>query len=223
MPNKKILFILIICLAIVSSVFIFEKAKKDKTSNELANVEVVSPNMTDSELDLKLWQETLAQINSSTTEMATKGGEVSEDKTLTGQIAKDFLAQYLILKQNNNSVSSEELKQITTNTLSVSNLDTNSVIYTEKDLIISGLSDKKTAQTYFDNIKTISKKWPVKTDVSDIVLLSDMVSTNDMSKLKEIENSVKTYRGALVGLLKTTVPTDAVQAHLHLVLSLIHI
>jgi len=47
--------------------------------------------------------------------------------------------------------------------------------------------------------------------------LSDMVSTNDMSKLKEIENSVKTYRGALVGLLKTTVPTDAVQAHLHLV------
>lgn len=220
MPNKNIIVVLIICLAIIVSVWIFQKSfKSPSVSNNQNTLSVDSvENITPEDAVKESWQNILSNVSTTTTEVLAQNNspEPEEITTLTDQVAKDILSQYLVLKQNNGAVTSDEASQIAMNALNYQGTQLIGIQYTIKDILISNLYDIKTSQTYSDSLQKITIKWPIKNDGSDLAILKKAVEAGDQNILLGLDKNISMYRGTIVDLLKTTVPADAVQIHLEL-------
>ncbi len=258
MPSRKIIAIGILCLASITSVWIFTRYTTHADTVDTKNptsVSVIARENTD-ELDsdgdgLKDWQETLigtnpqkkdsdgdgtndgdeinagrdprikgpndANANISTIAGANGGSSTYtlKEGTLTDQMAKDFFAQYLLLKKGGKDITSEEALQIAEKTLaSPEYTKTTGVVYTVKDIRVSQSSDTKTSQAYSDALLQSVKNNSPKNSENELVILERAVKLGKPSELEKIDPIITAYKGIIADLLNMTVPKDAVANHL---------
>lgn len=262
MPSKKIVSILIICVAIILSVWVFKfVSEKEKKTTELVKntlettvtdtIQIRGTKNIDSDSDgLKDWQETLIGTdimkNDSDGDGTLDGAEVSqgrdprkkgpndkdpnigtiavdistivpEDSSVTSQMAKDFMAQYLLLKKGNGQVTAEEASKIAQNTLtSPEYTKATGVLYSEKDIRTS----KTTAEsvgTYNSSLNQIFRKHSLSTKTqNELAILGVAVEKENPKELEKLDPIINGYKGIVTDLVNMTVPQDAVSTHLAL-------
>ena len=219
MPSRNILGVLIICLGIIASVIIFSRATPTdlKKSNISAILNANNNHIAD-------WQNILGNSTSSEKTIILVSDETAtttDDGTLTGQLAKDFMAQYLIIKNQKGTVTEDDIAQITQNTLSATNYtDATGVQYTEKDLIISQKSDVQTVETYKIALMQIMQKRSTEKygDVQTIVEKASQTGLeSDLAKLDPIITNLSSM---ITDMKRVSIPNDAVDLHLALINSL---
>lgn len=220
MPSKKILVTLIICLAIVASISIWQWGiGADLPNPDKNKISIENPaEKAGDNSNLQNWQDILSTINGTTTSVVPNtGAGATEPTTLTDQIAKDFMGQYLILKQSNGSVTPAEATAIAQNALSSADYTKAvGVQYTAKDLNINSQTSKETAQKYMnDGVQMLTKYSSVKS-ADPLAILNTATKSGKDSDLAKLDPIIAGYDGIILNSLKMTVPSDAVTFHLAL-------
>lgn len=259
MPNRKIISLLIVCIAIIISVWVINHYSFKKNAQKLTatnnsgvvadSVEIRDGEDVDSDNDgLNDWQEVLLGTNPTKADTdgdgTADGKEVESgrdplkagpndkstltsslttdtstvfpgDTTITNRVSKDFMAQYLILKQHNDTVAPEQVTQIAQNTLSTQEYTkATGVVYTKNDLHVSKTTSKEEVGTYGIKVSSILKTRNPKGAGDELTILDAYVKSNDKRILEKLDPIIQADRGVLTDLLAMTIPSDAVAVHL---------
>ncbi len=217
--TRKIFVVLIICLAIVASVAIWQWRANSATSETPANTaDVVSDNSNTDNANsaAQNWQGILSNIKSDTTSVLANNDTTNPtDGTLTAQMAQDFFSQYLALKQNNGTVTADEANQIAQSTLTgAAYTNATGVQYTAKDLHINAQTSREIVQKYHDVINTSLKNRALKNKVDPLAILNSAVKNGSTADLAELNPLIVNFKGVVSDLASMSVPADATQVHL---------
>lgn len=221
MPNKKTLMVLIICLGIVTSVYLFARNSNNiplLTGNNVA----VSTNPYIN-LDGKTnndWQKILTNVdpNQNTTTVLTTNGDPNtfDETSLTAQMSRDMFAQYLLVANKPGGVTSDDATQIANAVLSTPEYTkTTSIIYTDTNLRIVN-TNKDTVKKYIGEMNQIIINYSSQVKVNPLNILLVASENEDEKELAKLDPIILVAKSFINGLIKIDVPRDAVQAHLDL-------
>ena len=158
MPSKKTISVSIVCLGIIVSVWLFAKqpteqglvAKSENKGEVVPAIQIKEKTNDD-------WKKILTSIDQKNQKILdlTSKNKVNpqDDTTLTDQMSRDFLSQYLIAVKNGVDVTPEVAGQIAQKTLSLPEYKQSSVVYIIQNLKIVKKSDPVTVGKYKDKIK----------------------------------------------------------------------
>ena len=218
MPSKNIIAVIIICSSIVFSTWFLSRNMTKIVPVETNSAISISDNTPKPE-GWDDWKNILVGVNQETTTILTSQNTAtvySGEGTITDQMAKDFFAQYLILKQGGNEVTAEQTSKIVENTLSSPEYTkTTGVQYTANNIHIIQQTDKQTAQNYLGDINQSLKTNSPKNTESELVILDKAVKSGKESDLAKLDPIIAGYRGIIVDLISINVPSDAVNLHLN--------
>ncbi|HEY0220915.1 MAG TPA: hypothetical protein VGC58_01700 [Candidatus Paceibacterota bacterium] len=226
MPTKKVLSILIICVAGVASAWFIsstpslrEVAEKNKLDNSVS-VESYQKVNIESNDD---WKKILTIIDKDGQKVTnlTKNDSASEntfdETTLTAQVSKEFLSQYLIAKQGGKELTEEDIMAIAE---SVSSNPTYSKsqgpIYVYSNIKVTTKNDLASIKKYKENIDFIltSRSKQIKDSPTGVIYFG--VVNSDENTLKRLDPIIEVGKLTLKDLLNTEVPSEAVSYHLGL-------
>jgi hypothetical protein len=221
MPNRKTLFILIICFGIVTSVYLFAR-----NSNNLpllaGNDTAISAN---SYINIGKntnndWQKILTNVdpNQNTTTVLTTGGDpnVFDETSLTAQMSRDMFAQYLLVANKPGGVTSDDATQIASAVLSNPEYTkTASIVYTDINLHVVNTS-KDSVKKYTEEMNQIIINYSSQVKVNPLNILLVASESEDEKELAKLDPIILVAKSFISGLIKIDVPRDAVQAHLDL-------
>ncbi len=220
MPSRKIVSVLIICVALVFSTWLFAKKSENSKNTLLGKKSSVS-----AEPAIKIegernddWKKILTSIDSKDknfVDLTKKTANVDEDTTLTDQMSKDFLAQYLLSVKKGQDITPELAQTIAKNTLSLPDYKKHYVIYLRSNLRITSKTDKNTVTAYKNAVNTALKNvyfYSIKDD--PMVVMINAISTENEAELKKIDPLVALNKTFIKNMLAIEVPESAVEAHL---------
>jgi hypothetical protein len=218
MPSKKIISVGIICVGAIISVVVFTKKPFISLATNTSPIETTGNAII---YDTNDWQRILDKRDTGTTTDITRSASAKtyeNEGTQTDQIAKDFLSQYLALKQNNREVTAEEATIIAQNTLnSAEYTDTGAVQYTAKNIVISDDTSKESAQKYMNAGIAMLNTYSNAKYKNELTILDQATKSGKESDLKQLDPIIKNYKGMIAESLSMPVPKDAVTAHLEMV------
>ncbi len=218
MPSKKIFVVLILCIGVIISVWIFQGDgtvglfQKNNLVSIESSPENTLPNTSTGNQD---WLSS-PSIASTT---VTKTTPYPDEGTVTDQVSKDFFAQYLdLIKQNNGQITDAEASQIAKNALSSPDyLKTNGATYTAKNLHVSKTATKDEVQRYSDAIKQSFKNRAPKNKDTEMQILERAMQSGKESDLALLDTIIVADKGVISDFVNMTIPSDAVQVHLDFV------
>ena len=219
MPTRKVISVLIVCLAIVASLGIWQynsaRAQASLASQNnpgLVPVNEARPLITTS----TDWQSVLQNTwGTGTTTIITP--TASGEGTLTDQMAKDFFGQYLQASQGGQTVTDDQATQIAENTLAdTAPSQSTAATYTVANLHISENSNNDTVLNYFSALTQTEQKYSSGLQGDELNILNEAIQSNNPSELDRITPIVASYQGVIKDLLTMTVPADAINLHLAL-------
>jgi hypothetical protein len=232
MPSRKILVILIVCLGAVGAVWILERPGADVAgalNAPIADVAVESGTSSEASIN---WQNILGNVQSTTT-MASGLSNVgtdssSGDTTLTSQLAKDFMARYLLAQgqqtqsgvDTSNGLDSNTTDQIAGDVLSSGSYTANqAVIYTAKNLNIQSNSNETTFMNYVDILDQNSNQMAGSENKNgnEVDIMNSAILNQDQKEIAKLDPIIQSYQTLLTNMLKVPVPGDATSLHLELV------
>ncbi len=224
MPSKKTFTIIILCFAIVVSVWILFRTPVKKTA-------ITRNNNTSLESLIKLpedtsdnWKKILTQIdskNEKVVDLTKNNEEVFEETTLTAQMARDFMSQYLLLKGSNESLSGVEVDNIALSVLSTKEyLQTGGAVYILSNLNMADNSNLSVLNNYKNSMTVIIRNLLGKIKVEPHLIVAKAVSENNEVILTALDPMIKAARVAIEELLIVQVPIKGSKTHLELVNSL---
>jgi hypothetical protein len=214
MPSTKIFAVLIVCLAIVASVWIFEQQTgKSDTAQKAAVAATVEQSPIDRASFPSDWL-SVDQVNGTTTAVVT--APYSGEGTVTDQVSKDFFSQYLmVLKENNGDVTPDQADAIAQKTLSSPEyLKATGVQYTAKDLHVSAQTSKEMVKAYGLMLSDTIKRNTPKKNVDELDVTSKAVQSGKEASLAVLDPTIAADQAIITSLLSMTIPSDAVQVHL---------
>lgn len=216
MPSRKIISILIVCLSIVLSIWFLSKNENGVISAIKTNSVVgVSDELRSYSKDD--WKKILISMEQGTTTILT-GQETSvypDEGTQTDLLSRDFMAQYLLLKQGGAEITAEQAIQIAKNTLSSEEYtQTTGVKYKDSDLNINPKTSKEIVQIYMNSINLSLINRSPKNLENELVILDKAVKSNKETDLAKLDPIIIGYRGLISDFLQISVPSDAVKIHL---------
>lgn len=218
MPSKKIISILIICIAIISSVWIISKRYPGAVSATTTNIGVTTYNYRSDVGSGDNWKNLLANINSNPvtyTDIVDKG-DTFDETTVTGQIAMDFMSKYILLKQDG-EVTKEEMSQIIASTLaSDAYTEGKKVQYVEGNLNIIKKDDRATLQAYMNEVNTSIKTGLQQIKVDPQVVLFTAMRDENEEELAKLDPMIRANREIIAKFLEMQVPYKATSLHLAL-------
>lgn len=215
-PTKKIVPVLIVCIGVVVSVFLFSKTGNLQTSINTGSATSTSVNIPKL-YDSGDWQKILSSVDTGTTTILTnqKTNTYEGEGTETDQMAKDFLAQYLSLKQGGATITDDQINAIVENILSSPEYTkATGVEYTANDLHITSQTDKETVRKYMSDGSNILTKNSNKGYGDVLAILEEAINSNDESVLAKLDPIITNYKNIISGSLNLSVPKDAVSVHL---------
>lgn len=230
MPTKKVVALLIVCVAIIASLGIFEHNRAQARSiaalqtKNTVSVDTTPRPVINSDAD---WQTLLknsslsGNLGAITFQSKNLQSPVpSGEGTLTDQMSKDFFGQFLQLSQGGQTVTADQANQIAINTLSSSQYSHVSAIqYKKSDLhYISQDTSKDAGNIYYISIQQILIKnfASIKSSQDVITLVNTAVSTNKESVLNALDPVIRAEKKVIVDFLNISVPVDAINVHLQL-------
>lgn len=221
MPSHKIISVSIICIGIITSVWLF--SKKSNVSTETAGLRNTESVSVDSIIKIggegnDDWKKMLTAVDQKSQKLVdlTKNISEEDDTTLTDQMARDFLSQYLLTVKSGVPVTSETASLIAQNTLSLPEYSRSGVTYIKSNLKTTLKKDVETIQKYKLNINNALK--PVYYDVNTdtVSLIMDALQSENENELKKLDPIIAINRKVVKDLLAMEVPENAVKTHLAL-------
>ncbi len=220
MPSNKILTILIICFGVVVSVWFISNKQKNLSQNSVvSNSDSVTaePAILIKNTDYD-WKKILtdSKTDSKVIDLTKTVNLGSEDSTLTDQLARDVLSQYLIIAKNGQEVTSDVASQIAQNALSLPDYKPSSVTYIRENLKIVKKSDPLTYEAYSQKINQalMSVYYDVKVDPINILVKS--LQSDTETELKKLDPLITINKNTIKTLVEMEVPEGAVALHLNL-------
>ena len=220
MPNNKTLFTLIICFGIVTSIYLF--TRKPENTSETQNATGVIPNSYIN-LDGNIngdWQKILINIDSSkstTTILTNSDPAVFDETSLTAQMSRDFLSQYLVATKNG-PISSEEAAKIAESTLLIPEYTKGvRVKYIPNNLHIINNTNTNTVEVYGTAINKNLREKSSQVKETPMKIFNDAITSANESKLVRLDPIIFLNKSLLTDLLTMYVPVSAVSVHLALV------
>lgn len=219
MPSNKIISVLIICVGLISSVWLLNRDKPIKITNAKSYPTVDTTKVEKNFYENNDWKKLLSVANPKTqniiSELSTINNQ-TEDATNINQLTIDLMSQYLLSKQDG-SVSEEEKEKILNNIISTkeyTNLTPPKYITT--NIYKIGKNDKDTITKYKKNITLIINTRNSQIKQSPILLLSYIGTEKENDALKAIDHIIKVGKMFISDSLKIEVPSNAVSLHLDL-------
>ncbi len=220
MPSKKIYIYIIICASAIISIWLLTR-KVNTAEQAIAelrdnSVVVEKPEIIETNDD---WKKILTKVSTSTRTFTDLTQKKSFDATsLTAQMSKDFMSQYLMLKKGGREVSAEEMQKIVDNVLSVPQY-TNSTgaVYVPLNLHITQKKDKETLNTYKITVNYILKTHSIQIKESPVTIVVSALQKESEVELSKLDPIILTAKSMITGLLSVEVPDDAVKIHLELI------
>jgi hypothetical protein len=234
MPSRKILVILIVCLGVVGAIWIWERPSADVAGSPeppIADVAITSATSSESSIN---WQKILGSVQSTTTVASgldNIGTDSSDDNTLTSQLAKDFMARYLLAQgqqtQNgvdtSNGIDTSVSDQIASDVLSSGTYTTNqAVVYTAKNLNVQ-LNSDKTIVTNYINIMVQNADQMATSDKqngSEVDIINSAILNQDQNEITKLDPIIQSYQILLGNMLKAPTPAEATDLQLEFVNSI---
>lgn len=220
MPSNKILTIFILCFGVVVSVWFVtnkQKSLSQKITPKKDSVEI-APTVAIKNTDYD-WKKILTESNKTNSKVTdlTKTVTIPEEgTTLTDQMSRDILSQYLIVAKNGSGFTPDIASKIVDNTLSLPDYQPSSVVYIKENLKITSKSDPITVKKYKDRINQILI--PVYYNVKDdpMAIMINSLQSDSEKELKKIDPIIAINKTAIKSLLDTEVPEIALEVHLNL-------
>lgn len=219
MPSNKIITIFIICIGIVISVWLFTRnpSSTNLKSNTPEKI-VVKPSINIEKPLNDDWKKILVSVdtkNQKTVDLTKNKSTSEEDTTLTDQMSRDFMSQYLMAVKEGIDVTPEVASKIARSTLSMSTYQPSSVVYIKENLKISPVS-KSVLNKYKENINqaVMSVYYSVKDEPTSILISA--LQTENEAELKRLDPIITINKLTIKSLLAMEVPESAVKVHLEL-------
>lgn len=219
--RNKIYIVSVICFGFVVSIWLIQRTPIIKSSEK--NLETVSVNQYRNIEKNDDWKKILVTVDSSATDtsLVSRNNTASvalEDSTLTDQMSRDFLSQYLLAVKNNGAVSSGDAEIIAQNTLSLPEYtESSGAQYVSTNLKISTKTDNDTLRIYRNRLYKILKDRSSNIKDDPIVIVINSVTSEDDRDLAKLDYIINQSRGLLKDLLTLEVPRNTIQLHLSLV------
>ncbi len=216
MPNNKTLTILIVCLSLVVAVWLSQRNSTVIAKNDASTVSTYTKTPIQTNDD---WKKILTSVdtkNEPVRNLTSTGEDTYEETTLTGQLAKDFLSQYLLAKKGGQALSGADKAGVAENIMSSPDYNKiSSPIYVAGNVHVvptTAISIKK----YKESINSMLQ---IRSDqlYTGPGALSGTASKGDVSSaLKRLGNMVSAGKGAISDMLGMDVPSSALSEHLNL-------
>ncbi len=218
MPSNKTLSILIICIGVVASVWLF--SGDDKSVNNKITEEVSVESIQTKETSNDDWKKLLSVVDGKEEKYVdlTNKGEVAEDNdtTLTAQLSKDFLSQYLLLIKSGGKVTQETASVLSQKTLSLPEYNQKPVVYIRQNLRITQKNDLATYQKYEESINENMESMYFNLSGDPLEIVINALNTESEAELKKLDPIIFVTKSILKYFLQMEVPERAVGVHLEL-------
>ena len=210
---------MILCVGVVTSVFLFSRNKSAGTNTEnTANITPKSYRNIDENTN-KDWKNILVNVDTSesATTILTNDDENSfNETTLTAQMSRDFLSQYLLAIKNG-PLTTEDSDAIARNTLSIEGYtNISGAKYLATNLHITTKSDQVTLQKYEDTVNKMLKIRSLEVKEDPTTIFQDSINSASEVRLAKLDPIILSNKGFLTDLLSVEVPEKAVTVHLAL-------
>lgn len=218
MPSNKTISIFIICLALVVSVWLSTNKQEGVSAliQKSENTEVV-PSIQTKEATNDDWKKILTKVDDKNPfeDLTILGGE-EDDTTLTDQLSRDFMSQYLLAVKAGETINKETADVIAQKTLSLPEYNSKSVVYIRQNLKITPKADSETMRIYREKINQSLQKvyYGLKDDPMNVVITA--IGTENEADIKKLDPIISINKGTIKYLLDMEVPEKAVIVHLEL-------
>jgi hypothetical protein len=220
MPSNKTLTIFILCLGVVISVWFVTNKQKRLSQNTVSKKDgVVAQDpiaIKNTDYD---WKKILTDSNKANSKVIdlTKTVNLSEgDNTLTDQMSRDILSQYLIVAKNGDGLTPDMASQIVNNTLSLPDYKPSFVTYIKENLKIVKKDDPVTFETYSQKINQALMPVYYEVKVDPIAILMTSLQSDNETELKKLDPLIVINKKAIKTLVEMEVPESAASLHLYL-------
>lgn len=217
LPSKKVLSIFILTAALVASIII--TFGKDKTSsavnfasNLVAGDKVSIPENPN-------WQDELGVVGSDTSLL--QENSTTTEETTTDVMSRTLMANYLAMRQNNSLDNTSAQKLIDQTLAYVEN--TGGQTITASQLNVVADNGRISVAEYGDNLGNILKNNKPKDTKNEIEIIKAALSSEDSSKMDDLNSIITVYEKIAYALIKMPVPKTFVKAHLDVVNSIMGI
>ncbi len=227
MPSRKVITTTILCLSAVVSIWLIQRTPTGilkQTTKNTVSVVPFDENIENTNTD---WKKLLVSIDKkpSPIEDLTKNNDSEfDDTTVTAQMSRDFMSQYLLLKKGGRELTQEDLNRISMNVISSPQYNKiDAPVYLTKNLHISQNNDIYSLRKYRDSINLILKNRSLEIKNNPLMVLNASMKTNDSSLLDRLNIIVDASNGLIHDFLAVEVPSSAVNVHLSLMNSVSNI
>lgn len=220
MPNKNIIATLVLCIGVITSIWLIQKTKTDTShkNTTVTSLSTINSHKNESDIANKNWEEILGTISKKDQVALDLSQNNTEDTTLTSALAIDVFSKYLLVANQSGGITTDEANNISTNVLSSFEYNnTGKVIYTSTNLKILKISDLNTVKNYYLSIRQKFTDRALATKEDPIKILNEALVTEKDTDFSKLNPFILTYRGVIADLLSTNVPSDAVKIHLDLI------
>jgi hypothetical protein len=218
MPSNKIFVTLIMCVAVVISIWLlFRTPVQIPGPQQNTNAVSIRSYISDSNNGGSDWKKILVSLatSSETVTNLTNNGSTYDDTTLTGQMSRDFMSQYLLLVKSGQTLTSDQMAQIANNVLSSPQYASSSgPIYVGANLHIIYNADPDTLGKYKSTVNLIMKNIAAQVQNNSDVTLNSIGGSSLASGLSKIGVFVTVGHKFINDLLNMEVPTKAIAVHL---------
>lgn len=219
--RNKVYTILVLCIGIVISVWLFQR-KPESISLVKQNTNTVSANpyrdvIPNTNEDWKKMLTSIDPKNQVITSVIKNNSNTFDETTLTAQMARDFFSQYLLAKKGGQALTPDQINKIVQNTLaSPQYTKTSQIVYLTSNLHINPNTDPSTVKKYRDVLNLSLKNRSTQVKDNPMILLNMATKTGGSDILARLDSIITTGHNMVNDLLSMEVPSDAVQVHLNL-------
>ncbi len=218
MPNNKIIATFILCLGLVVSVWLSNKnLNNEKITIKNDDGGTLMPAIQTKENSDVDWKKILSTVEQKTPfQNLTLDLTETEGATLTDQLSRDFLSQYLLTVRNGEQITEEKAFEIAAKTLSSPEYNQKPVTYIRQNLKVTTKSDSETMKRYKEGVNEAIQ--PIYYSIYDdpILVFANAVSTENKEELKKLDSVITINKSTIKYLLNMEVPEKAISVHLEL-------
>lgn len=210
---------MILCLAIViSSWLLLRQAPESSAIASKSSVSSVKTNSNTAAATNGDWKKLLTTVSSAndTYLNLTQGNtETPDDTTLTAQMSRDFMSQYLLMKQGGRTLTQDDINTIVNNVLaSPQYTKTTGAVYIASNLNVVDRSDTDTYKKYRNAFNLSLKNRSAQVSGDPITIMQTAVLNEDPSEMAKLDPIIAVNKAIIGDFLTMEVPKDAVTFHL---------
>lgn len=218
MPNKKVLVILIICAGLVVSSWLISKEKAilfDIKKPDSISIVENSENLAKND-DWKKMLTTVDTVGNIVTDLTANSQSAIEDTTLTAQISRDFMSEFIRLKGSGQEITQADIDNLTQKVLNTSDYTTTEgAVYNELNIQIVD-ANKENLVIYRNSVSASIKKGLAQIQEDPSFIVTRALSSENKKELAKLDPIINANKTIIIEFLNINVPKNAVSIHLAL-------